>query len=96
MIEATPSVPMQWIPVNNRSVQITASANSEVVFKKLKDISVDLSGWAYDNIPNYANATTIPADKLAYLNSGLLANNMRCMFAAHPKMMLILIPIELN
>lgn len=84
-IEATPSIPMQWIPVNNRSVQITASTNSEVVFKKLKDISVDLSGWAYDNIPNYANTTTIPADKLTYLNSGLLANNMNCMFAAHPK-----------
>ena len=83
-IEATPSVPMQWIPVNNRSVQITASTNSEVVFKKLKDISVDLSGWAYDNIPNYANATTIPADKLAYLNSGLLASNMKMMFAANP------------
>ena len=83
-IEATPSVPMQWIPVNNRSVEITASTNSEVVFKKLKDISVDLSGWAYDNIPNYANATTIPADKLAYLNSGLLANNMRAMFGANP------------
>jgi len=84
-IEATPSVPMQWIPVNNRSVQIMASANSEVVFKKLKDITANLSGWAYDNIFNYANATTIPADKLAYLNSGLLANNMMCMFAAHPK-----------
>lgn len=84
-IEATPSIPMQWIPVNNRSVQITASANSEVVFKKLKDISVDLSGWAYENIPNYANVTTIPADKLAYLNSGLISNNMRCMLAAHPK-----------
>lgn len=83
-IEATPSIPMQWIPVNNRSVQITASANSEVVFKKLKDISVDLSGWAYDNIPNYANATTIPADKLAYLNSGLLVSNMKMMFAANP------------
>lgn len=83
-IEATPSVPIQWIPVNNRSVQITASANSEVVFKKLKDISVDLSGWAYDNIPNYANATTIPADKLAYLNSGLIASNMKMMFAANP------------
>lgn len=83
-IEATPSVPMQWIPVNNQSVEITASVNSEVVFKKLKDISVDLSGWAYDNIPNYANATTIPADKLAYLNSGLLANNMRAMFGGNP------------
>ena len=83
-IEATPSIPMQWIPLNNRSVQITASANSEVVFKKLKDISVDLSGWAYDNIPNYANATTIPADKLAYLNSGLIASNMKMMFSANP------------
>lgn len=81
-IEATPSVPMQWIPVNNRSVQITVSANSEVVFKKLKDITVDLEYWCIRNISNYNNLTTLPADKVSYLNSGLLANNMRGMFSA--------------
>lgn len=83
-IEATPTIPIQWIPINNRSIQITATDNSNVIFKKLKDISVDLSGWAYDNIPNYANATTIPADKLAYLNSGLIASDMMMMFSANP------------
>lgn len=84
-IEATPSVPMQWIPVNNRSVQITASTNSEVIFKKLKNISVDLSYWCIRNISNYNNLTTIPANKLTYLNSGLLANSIIGLFSAVDK-----------
>lgn len=81
-IEATPSVPIQWVPANNRSVQITASTNSEVIFKKLKNISVDLSYWCIRNISNYNNLTTIPANKLTYLNSGLLADSIIGLFSA--------------
>lgn len=84
-IESTPSIPMQWILVNNRSVQITASANSEVIFKKLKDITVDLEYWCIRNISNYNNLTTIPANKLTYLNSGLLANSIIGLFSAVDK-----------
>ena len=84
-IISSPNIPTLWTPVNQRHIVVRATENSTVTFKKLEDTTVSLKGWAYDNIPNYANATTIPADKLVYLNSGLKANNMMCMFAAHPK-----------
>ena len=85
-IEANPTtIPLLWIPVNRQHIGIKATDTGAVMFKKLKDTSISLQGWAYENIPNYTNATTIPTDKLAYLNSGLISNNMMCMFAAHPK-----------
>ena len=41
---------------------------------------VDLSYYASNHIPNYQYITELPQENLNYLNSGLVANNMRYMF----------------
>ena len=48
----------------------------------MKPKPVDLSDYARNHIPNYQSITEIPQDNLNYLNSGLVASNMRCMFVS--------------
>ena len=53
---------------------------SGIVEDQLIPKPVDLSYYAKNSIPDYQNTTEIPQENLEYLNSGLIASNMRYMF----------------
>ena len=53
---------------------------SGIVEDQLIPKPVDLSYYARDHIQNYETVTEIPQDNLNYLNSGLVASDMSCIF----------------